>query len=63
MRVKVILPSGGGTSHGVAMATKPKGTRTIVRDSRTGKILPKRAAKQRPATTETETVPMREKKG
>lgn len=45
------------------MATKPKGTRTIVRDSRTGKILPKRAAKQRPATTETETVPMREKKG
>jgi hypothetical protein len=38
------------------MSPKPKETRTLVRDSRNGRILPKEAAKQRPATTETETV-------
>lgn len=37
------------------MAAKPK-TRTVVRDSRDGRFVPKREATRRPASTETERV-------
>lgn len=38
------------------MSTSKSTTRTIVRDARTGRIVPKREAIRRPATTVTETV-------
>ncbi len=45
------------------MTAKQK-TRTVVRDSRNGKFVPKREATRRPASTETERVriPTRKKK-